>query len=86
MLGGPELVSLVIMFAFGIFLQEVAKFTWGASPRGFTLGLESINIFGYEYPLTRVIGGIVSTAVVVVLYIFLFKTKSGNAIRSVVEN
>lgn len=85
-LGGPELISLVIMFAFGIFLQEVAKFTWGASPRGFTLGLGSINIFGYEYPLTRVIGGVISAVIVVALYVFLFKTKSGNAIRSVVEN
>ncbi len=85
-LGGPELISLVLMFAFGIFLQEVAKFSWSASPRGFTWGLGSINIFGYEYPLTRLIGGVVSAVIVLVLYVFLFRTKSGNAIRSVVED
>lgn len=85
-LGGPELISLVLMFAMGILLQEFAKFVWTPTIRGFTWDLGRVSLFGYAYPTTRIVGGVVSAVIALGLYIFLYRTKVGRAIRSVVES
>lgn len=86
LLTAPELISLVAMFAIGVILQEFAKFVWSPTIRGFTWDLGRISIFGYPYPVSRIIGAIVSAGIAIGLYALLYGSKIGRAIRSVVEN
>jgi branched-subunit amino acid ABC-type transport system permease component len=46
----------------------------------------SIKIFDYVVPATRVWGSIISALFVFLVYYYLYKTKSGRAIRSIIQN
>jgi branched-chain amino acid transport system permease protein len=86
LMGLPALYSLSAAFALGIFIQELAKVLWGPSYRGFLYDMGSIKIFDYVVPATRVWGSIISALFVFLVYYYLYKTKSGRAIRSIIQN
>ncbi|MEM4558873.1 MAG: branched-chain amino acid ABC transporter permease [Acidilobaceae archaeon] len=82
----PELSTLVATFSIGIMLEELAKIMWGTEYRGFIYSLGSLTLQGIPLPLIRVWPGIVALLLVVALYLILYKTRFGTAIRAVMQD
>ncbi|MEM3831736.1 MAG: branched-chain amino acid ABC transporter permease [Sulfolobales archaeon] len=82
----PELSTLVATFSIGIILEELAKIMWSTEYRGFIYSLGSLTLQGMPLPLTRVWPGIVALLLVVALYLVLYKTRFGTAIRAVTQD
>jgi len=86
LVGLPALYSLSAAFALGIFIQELAKLLWGPTYRGFLYDVGSLHVFGYIIPATRVLGSAISAFLVFLTYFYLYRTKSGRAVRSIIQN
>jgi len=82
----PELASLLATFAMGILMEEIAKLTFGAEWRGFTWDVGRITLPITVLPMTKVYAFIGSVIIAVVLYLWLHRTRSGTAVRTVVED
>jgi len=83
---GPELSSLLATFAFGVILEEIIKLVAGSEFRGYNWPLGKIK-FGFTVlPYTKLIAFVGSIMVAVLLYIWFNRTRSGKAMRSVVED
>lgn len=84
--GAPELNSLLATFAIGILIEEVAKLIFGSEWRGFTWDVGRITLPITVLPVTKVYAFLSSVAIAIVLYLWLRKTRSGTALRAVVED
>ncbi|MEB3861035.1 MAG: branched-chain amino acid ABC transporter permease [Desulfurococcales archaeon] len=82
----PELATLLATFAIGVLLQEIVKAFMGADSRGFTWNLGNIEIAGVSVALSKVIAAILSIALLGFLYLVIYRTKLGLAIRAVVQD
>jgi branched-chain amino acid transport system permease protein len=82
----PALYSLSAAFALAIFIQELAKLLWGPTYRGFIFDMGSIRVFNFYIPATRIWGSIISAILVFMLYYYLYRTKSGRVLRSIIQN
>lgn len=82
----PELNSLLATFAIGILIEEVAKLIFGSEWRGFTWDVGRITLPITVLPVTKVYAFLSSVAIAIVLYLWLRKTRSGTALRAVVED
>ena len=82
-----ELTTLLATFAVGILLEESARAIWGPDYRGYSwnvgrLMLPPIAII----PLGKIYALIASSIVALLLYIWFKKSRSGSAIRAVMED
>ncbi len=82
----PELATLLATFAIGVLLQEIVKAFMGADSRGFTWNLGNIEIAGVSVALSKVIAAVLSIALLGFLYLVIYRTKLGLAIRAVVQD
>lgn len=86
LIGAAELTTLLATFAMGILLEEVAKFLWGPDFRGFNWQVGKWVLPVTTIPLSKVYALIASVAIAIALYAWFRKTRSGMAIRSVMED
>lgn len=86
LLGAPELATLVATFGFGVILEEIAKALWGVTYRGFIYDLGSISFQGIPLPMVRVWPAILALVFVAGLYLLLYRTRLGLAVRAVTQN
>ncbi|MDT7888722.1 MAG: branched-chain amino acid ABC transporter permease [Desulfurococcales archaeon] len=84
-LGKPEMISLVATFGLAILFEETAKFLWGPDFRGYTWEIGRIEFMSFTIPLTRILASVSSLIIAISIYIFLYKTKMGMAIRGVTQ-
>jgi branched-chain amino acid transport system permease protein len=70
----PELASLLATFSIGIILEETVKLTFGSEFRGF------------NWVVGKLYASIGSVAVAALLYLWYHRTRSGTAVRSVIED
>ncbi len=85
-LDAPHLSSLLATFSVNMMIIGVGTAIFTTSPQNveFTLGnlqLGSITLLG-----TRLVAALIALLVTVVLYLFLYRTPSGKAIRAVANN
>ncbi|MGE5855784.1 MAG: branched-chain amino acid ABC transporter permease [Syntrophaceae bacterium] len=85
-LKGPELASLLATFAFGVILEELVKFGFTSEFRGFSWNLGKIDMGSTVLPVTKIVAFAGSVAFAVILYLWFKKTRTGMAMRSVVED
>jgi branched-chain amino acid transport system permease protein len=86
LLKGPELSSLLATFAFGVILEEVVKLIAGSEFRGYNWVLGKIKLSVTVIPYTKLIAFVGSILIAILLYMWFNKTRSGKAMRSVVED
>ena len=86
LLGAPELSTLIATFGFGVILEESAKALWGADYRGFIYDLGSLYIQGIPLPLIRVWPAVLALVIVLGLYLLLYRTRVGTAVRAVIQS
>jgi len=86
LLRAPELATLLATFSMGVLLQEVIKLIFGSEYRGYNWDIATIDIGVTVLPLTKLLACFGSVAIALILFIWFKKTRSGSAMRSVVED
>lgn len=86
LLKAPELTTLLITFAVGIFLEEIIRISFGADYRGYTWDVGKITLPITTIPMSKIYSFIGSVATAFILYFWFSKTRLGTAVRSVVAD
>ena len=88
--GTPSLAVLITAIGVSYFLQNTAQLIWSSSPKNFTsiVNIKPMAIFGGQLTITGEMIVTVLTAVVVMLVLtwFTTRTKMGKAMRAVSED
>jgi branched-chain amino acid transport system permease protein len=77
----PELNSLLLTYALGIFLIGLLLWLFGSEPRGYEYSLPSIKFHDFILSPSYMISGIFSIVLYFIYYILLRKTYMGKIIR-----
>ncbi len=82
----PEFTTLLATFAIGILLEEIIRLIYGADFWGYTWDVGKITLPMTVIPMSKVYAFIGSVMVAVFLYLWFSKTRTGTAMRTVVED
>jgi len=82
----PEFASLLATFAIGILLEEIVRLIFGAEFRGYTWDAGKIDLGVTVMPMTKVYAFTGSIVVALFVYLWFSKTRTGTAVRAVVED
>ena len=85
----PRLVPLITAIGASLFLQNTARGFFGASPRGYRkpeIFQGSWSILGTDVPKMRAIVLLTTIVAVIILTIFVARTRTGRSMRAVAED
>lgn len=82
----PEFTTLLATFAMGILLEEIIRLIYGADFWGYTWDVGKITLPMTVIPMSKVYAFIGSIMVAIFLYFWFSKTRTGTAMRTVVED
>lgn len=82
----PEFTTLLATFAMGILLEEIVKFIFGPDFRGYSWDVGKITLAITTIPMGKVYAFIGSVVVALLLYFWFSKTRTGTAVRTVMED
>ncbi len=85
-ISAPELSTLLSTYSLSLIIIGLGTFVFTTNPRAIDVGLGSIKLFGAYIPASKVLTGLYSLIFTAALYVFLFKTWTGKAIRAVSMN
>jgi branched-chain amino acid transport system permease protein len=82
------LMALAFTFGLSILFRGSALTLWGYNSRNLTtfISAKSVTIFGITLPVLRVSSTLFAIVVTLLFMVFLYKTKTGMAIRAAAEN
>jgi branched-chain amino acid transport system permease protein len=87
--GAPRLVPLITAIGASLFLQNTARGLFGSQTRGFRkpeILQGSWTILGIDMPRIRVVVFLTAAVAVIVLTLFVSKTRTGKSMRAVAED
>lgn len=84
----PEMTSLMVFYGVSLFTSSTALLVWGADIRGITVPFSgmSLDLAGATIPLSWGAGSVLGALGVIVVFIFLYRTKMGRQIRAVMQS
>jgi branched-chain amino acid transport system permease protein/branched-chain amino acid transport system substrate-binding protein len=82
----PELSTLLSTFSVSPFIIGLGTFLWTTIPYAIDIQLGAITIGNVTILGTKVVTGIISVILTALLYVFLYRTKVGKAVRAVSMN
>ncbi|ADB58888.1 branched-chain amino acid ABC transporter permease [Archaeoglobus profundus] len=82
----PELSTLLSTFSVSLFIIGVGTFVWTTIPYAIDIDLGYVAIGNVTILGTKVATGVISVILTALLYIFLYRTKLGKAVRAVSMN
>lgn len=85
-LDAPHLSSLLATFAVSMMIIGIGTAIFTTSPRNLEFSMGSFQVASATLLGTRVIAALISILTAVALYLFLFRTSPGKAIRAVSNN
>ncbi|MGC8503112.1 branched-chain amino acid ABC transporter permease [Desulfurella sp.] len=85
-LNAPELTTLLSTYSLSLILIGLGTFFFTTNPRAIDTHLSSIALGNFNISYARIIVGLISLLLALALYLFLFKTSLGKAIRAVSQN
>jgi branched-chain amino acid transport system permease protein len=85
-LNAPHLSTLLATFAVNMIIIGFGTAVFTASPRNVDFSLGSFSLEPLTLPLTRVTAALASVLVTGLLYLFLYRTRPGKAIRAVANS
>lgn len=87
LVAAAELTTLLATFAIGILLEESAKFVWGPDFRGFSWNVGRLMLPPVAIiPMGKIYALLSSVVVAVSLYLWFRASRSGSAVRAVMED
>jgi branched-subunit amino acid ABC-type transport system permease component len=82
----PPLASLLATFAVNMMIIGTATTVLTTSPYSVPLDIGALNAGFITVPLTRIVATVAALAVTIGLYVFLYRSGTGRAIRAVANN
>lgn len=86
MIGQPPLMSLLSTFAVNLVLIGLGTAEWGTVLFNVPVSLPGASFDRYTFPGTHIAAALLTAAIALVLYLFLFRTRLGKAVRAVAGN
>jgi branched-subunit amino acid ABC-type transport system permease component len=86
MIGRPPLMSLLATFAVNMVLIGLGTAAWGTVLFNVPVALPGISWRGYTFTGTHMMAAALTAALAGLLYLFLYRTRPGKAIRAVAGN
>jgi branched-subunit amino acid ABC-type transport system permease component len=80
------LMSLLATFAVNMILVGLGTVMWGTAVFNVEMATPGLTWNGYTFPGTHVIAAVLAMAVAGLLYLFLYRTRVGKAVRAVAGN
>jgi branched-chain amino acid transport system permease protein len=81
-----EANSMLITFGLLYVLQNLASMLWGSNMRGYSFLNFTVKFLGLEFEANRLIALLFAAVIILVFYIFIFRTSIGRAIRAAAQN
>ena len=84
-----EMLSLILFFGLSQIIQALAAIGFGPGERsipGKVLGVGSVRILGQGLPIAWIFSGAVSAVAVLLVYLYLYRTRLGTLTRAVMVN
>ena len=85
-IGRPPLMSLLATFAANLVLIGLGTAAWGTVLFNVPVSLPGISYEGYTFTGTHMMAAALTAAIAGLLYLFLYRTRPGKAIRAVAGN
>lgn len=85
-IGRPPLMSLLATFAANLVLVGLGTAAWGTVLFNVPVSLPGISYEGYTFTGTHMMAAVLTAAIAGLLYLFLYHTRPGKAIRAVAGN
>jgi branched-subunit amino acid ABC-type transport system permease component len=85
-IGRPPLMSLLATFAANLVLIGLGTAAWGTVLFNVPVSLPGISYQGYTFTGTHMMAAVLTAAIAGLLYLFLYRTRPGKAIRAVAGN
>jgi len=86
MIGRPPLMSLLSTFAVNLVLIGLGTAVWGTVLFNVAVTLPSVSWGRYTFPGTHILAAVLTAAIAGILYLFLYRTRLGKAVRAVAGN
>ena len=85
-INAPQLATLLAAFAVNLIIIGLGTVAWSTSPRAVDVSLGTFQAGAITILGTRVVAVIIASLVTVVLYLFLYRTRTGKSVRAVANN
>ena len=85
-INAPHLSSLLATFAVNMIIIGVGTAVFSTSPQNIDYSLGSVEVGFLTFPASRVVGAFAAIVVTACLYLFLYFSRPGKAIRAVANN
>ncbi len=85
-INAPELATLLAAFAVDLIIIGLGTVAWSTSPRAVDVSLGSFQAGAVTILGTRVVAVLIASLVTAVLYLFLYRTRTGKSVRAVANN
>ena len=86
MIGRPELMSLLSTFALNMVLIGLGTAWWTTSPYNVPVEVPGVTWRGYTFTGTHITAAVLAVVIAGLLYLLLYRTRVGKAIRAVATN
>ena len=85
-IGRPELMSLLATFAVNMVLVGIGTALWSTSPYNVPVFLSGATWQGYTFTGTHIMAAALAVAIAGILYVLLYHSRIGKAVRAVANN
>ncbi|MHB8668611.1 MAG: branched-chain amino acid ABC transporter permease [Burkholderiales bacterium] len=85
-IGQPPLMSLLSTFSVNLVLIGVGTAVWGTDLFNVPASLPGFSMGRYTFPGTHIMAAVLTVVIAGVLYLFLYRTRIGKAVRAVSGN
>jgi branched-chain amino acid transport system permease protein len=85
-IGQAQLMSLLATFAVNMILIGLGTAIWSTSPYNVPVRVPSVRVEGYTFTGTHITAAILAACIAGLLYLLLYHTRVGKAIRAVASN
>jgi branched-chain amino acid transport system permease protein len=86
MIGRPPLMILLSTFSMNLVLVGLGTAIWGTMLFNVPVTLPGVTLGRYTFPGTHILAAILTVALAALLYLLLYRTRIGKAIRAVADN
>ena len=86
MIGRPPLMSLLSTFSVNLVLIGLGTALWGTVLFNVQVSLPGFRLGRYTFPGTHIMAAVLTAVIAAALYLFLYRTRAGKAVRAVAAN
>jgi branched-chain amino acid transport system permease protein len=86
LIGRPPLMTLLSTFSVNLVVIGLGTAVWGTGLFNVPVGLPGVTWQRYTFPGTHIVAALLTAVITALLYVFLYHTRLGKAVRAVANN